>query len=148
MTAAAVVAVAGLVPIVVAIHAAGARRLALDQRRATVRALRQLTAAIEHHECDAVAHRLTEVLHLRGCRYEDDDPHDGLPAILPDGSLDTLVQRRDGTGIVLPERLAIPSGRGRFVLHGDPSCGTTVEQRLVAVAMARLVDTLRSSSRA
>ena len=139
MTTAVVVALLGLVPVVVAVHAAGARRQALDHRRRTVRALHHLTDTIDAPSTDAVARGLSDVLHLRGCRYEPDDPDDGLPAILDDGSLDAVVQHRDRSGIVLPERTVLACGAGRFVLLGDPGVGTTVEERLVAVAMAGLV---------
>ena len=146
MTVLVVLAVAAVLPVIVAVHAAGARREALTARRSTIRSLRRLRAVVD--ECadarpddtvDAVRRALTDVLGLLGCRYEPVAADDGIPELDRDGDVSTLVQRRDHTGIVLPERVSLPAGAGRFVLLGDPRRGTTPEQRVVAVAIAGLL---------
>ena len=146
MTVALVVALVVIVPVVVIVHAVGERRESLDARRTTIRAIRRLQVLID--ECggagpeasvDAVRRALTDVLGLDGCAYEPEAVDDGIPTLEPDGTVSALVLRRVDAGMVLPERLALAAGRGRFVLVGHPERGTTPEQRVVAAAMAGLV---------
>ena len=145
MTVALVVALAVVVPVVVTVHAVGERREALDARRSTVRAIRRLQSLVG--ECttlgpdacvDAVRRALGDVLGVERCWFEPDVVDDGMASLDRDGSLSTLVQRRGDVGLVLPAPVAIPTGRGRFVLFGSSASGTTPEQRVIAVAMADL----------
>lgn len=146
MTVTAVLVLLAVIPFVVTIRAAGARRRVLADRRATVLALRCLQAVVEDCQgappeevVDRIARGLSDLLRLLGCRFEPVAPPDGLPVLGADGGLDTLVQRRLRTGVVLPERVALPVGPGRFVLLGDPRVGTTPEERIIAVVLAGLV---------
>ena len=116
----------------------------MEHRRQTVRALRRLHVVLDQcraaptpdAEVAVVARALRELLGQRRCWYEA-APRAELPELRPDGSITALVQHRDARGIVMPGALAIPTGMGgRFVLLGRSPAGTTLEERIVAGAMA------------
>jgi hypothetical protein len=127
----------------------------LAARRSTIRSLRRLRMAIDESASasaddavDALRRALSDVLGLRGCRYEPDASAEGVPELRLDGDVSTLVQRRDRTGLVLPERVVLRAGSGHFVLLGDPERGTTPEERLIAVAVAGLLAAARRRTEA
>lgn len=91
---------------------------------------------------EAAQGELIDLLRLRSCRFEAQPILSGLPRLERTGQLDTRVWRfRDG-GFELPaEGVELPvHGRGqplgRFVLEPTPGVGVTLEQRVVAVAIA------------
>ena len=111
------------------------------QRRRTVAALRALhdvagAAGAAPYAADA----LRDVLHLRTCRYEAGPAGaGGVPILDEQGALSSRVPRRTRDGsLVLPEVVHLAAGAGRFVLVPEPGSATTLEERLVAVAIAAL----------
>ncbi|HSZ40240.1 MAG TPA: DUF4118 domain-containing protein [Trebonia sp.] len=93
---------------------------------------------------DQVAGRLTRVLSLRGCRYQDGVAGMGTPArLLRDGRVVIGERTWDVGRFGLPQsmdtELLVAAGgilRGRFLLSAGPDTCPTLEQRLVAVALA------------
>jgi hypothetical protein len=85
---------------------------------------------------------LTDLLHLRSCRFEAQPFLPGLPRLERSGYIDTRVRRLAERGFELPaEGVELPVyGRGqplgRFVLEPTPGVGISLEQRVVAVALA------------
>ena len=117
---------------------------AIEQRRETLRALRRFRKLVEEaqtmHGPDdrtmAVVRALVEVLRLEDCWHEP-SAVSHLPELEPDGTLTTPVQRRDGRGIVLPCGVAVPDGvGGRYVIAGNGTRGTTLEERVIASLLA------------
>jgi hypothetical protein len=130
----------------------GRRRSALlEHRRSTIRALRRMramvaeVAEVSDHAVGSepaveqvVAAALTDVLHLRGCRFEPTGGREPpLPELGADGELAARVVHRVPRGVLLPEAAALPARHGRFVLAGGP-IGCTLEERIVASAMVDL----------
>ena len=94
------------------------------------------------HVLEAAQGELIELLTLQSCRFEAQPILLALPRMERSGQLDTKVWRfRDG-GFELPEEgVELPVyGRGqqlgRFVLEPTAGVGVTLEQRVVAVAIA------------
>ena len=90
----------------------------------------------------AAQQELVDLLALRSCRFDAQPIQSGLPRLERTGQLDSTVWRfRDG-GFELPEEgIELPVyGRGqqlgRFILEPIPGVGLTLEQRVVAVAVA------------
>ena len=85
---------------------------------------------------------LIPLLSLRSCRFEGQPIHSGLPRLERTGQLDTRMWRyRDGGFELPPEGVELPVyGRGqqlgRFVLEPTAGVGVSLEQRVVAVAIA------------
>jgi hypothetical protein len=122
------------------------RRLDLERRRSTMRALRTLRAfvddagTVDRGGVDAIAcDALRELLALQDCWYEAVPSDEDLPVMAPDGTVGALVQRGSATGLALPARVALPAGSGRFVLVGDPGVGLSPERRLVAVVIGSVL---------
>ena len=91
---------------------------------------------------EAAQDELVELLTLRSCKFEAQPILSALPRLDRSGRIDTTVWRfRDG-GFELPaEGVELPVyGRGqhlgRFVLEPTAGVGVTLEQRVVAVAIA------------
>jgi hypothetical protein len=133
-------------PAVVAAGAVGLRRSArrarvVTDRRRTIVALQVLCSVAEAGGAvPYAADGLAEVLHLRACHYEDAPPGaGGVPVLGPDGSLSGRIHRRDRFGLLIPDQahLGAASG-GRFALVGHPERSTSLEERLVAAAIAEL----------
>jgi hypothetical protein len=149
-------AAAVVLPVVLALWVRSApRRSDLDRRRSTMRTLRRLIELAA--ECSSphdrgeltasVARALRDALQLRECWFEPTPAGDDLPVIEPDGNVTATVQRRAGEGLALPPRVALPVAGGRFVLVGDPRIGLTPERRLIAVAMANVLQLARVRDR-
>ena len=96
---------------------------------------------------DAAAEELTQLLSLRSCRFETPPFGETLPRLERTGVVPRptgmIVWRRAGRqGLVFPdegvELLVLHRGAevGRFVLVSDPGEGSSLEQRVVAVALA------------
>jgi hypothetical protein len=91
-----------------------------------------------------VAARLRQVLSLRDCRYEDGVAGMGTPArLLRDGRVVIGERTWDVGRLGLPQsmdtELLVSAGgilRGRFLLSAGPDTYPTLEQRLVAIALA------------
>jgi hypothetical protein len=100
---------------------------------------------------------LTELLHLERCRFEAlpyPPPRDGAPRLERlerSGALMTRELRLSADGMELPEGgVELPvlgRGRllGRFVLEPTPHSGVSLEQRIVAVAIADQVGAVLAS---
>ena len=91
---------------------------------------------------EAAQGELVELLTLQGCRFEAQPFLTVLPRLERGGQLDQRVWRyRDGGFELSPEGVELPVyGRGqqlgRFVLEPTPGVGVSLEQRVVAVAIA------------
>jgi hypothetical protein len=91
---------------------------------------------------DAVRTELTELLRLHDCRLEYAPFQWPLPRLERSGTIETSEHEHTGDGFVLPEwGVQLPvldAGReiARFVLMGDPQVSVTIEERVVAVALA------------
>ena len=94
------------------------------------------------HVLEAAQGELTELLTLRSCRFEAQPILTALPRLERNGQLDTRVWRFREGGFELPgEGVDLPVyGRGqqlgRFVLEPTEGATVTLEQRVVAVAIA------------
>lgn len=90
----------------------------------------------------AAQDELIDLLALRSCRFEAQPFMPVLPRLERSGHLDTRVLRFRDNGFELPaEGVELPVyGRGqqlgRFVLDPKPGVGVSLEQRVVAVALA------------
>jgi K+-sensing histidine kinase KdpD len=90
----------------------------------------------------AAEDELSDLLRLRSCRFEAQPVQSILPRLERSGQLNTRVWRFRDNGFELPpEGVELPVyGRGqplgRFVLDPIPGVGVTLEQRVVAVAVA------------
>jgi hypothetical protein len=90
----------------------------------------------------AAQEELTDLLALQACRFEAQPFVPVLPRLERSGHLDTRVLHFRGNGFELPaEGVELPVyGRGaqlgRFVLDPRPGVGVSLEQRVVAVALA------------
>ena len=93
---------------------------------------------------DQVNVQLTELLGLRGCRFERNEPAGHPPRLGDDGTLTWAGSRWDVDSLGLPsdeiELLARCQGRvyGRFMLLPTPATAPSVEARRVAVLLADL----------
>ena len=91
---------------------------------------------------EAAQGELVELLTLQGCRFEAQPFLTALPRLERGGQLDQRVWRyRDGGFELSPEGVELPVyGRGqqlgRFVLEPTAGVGVSLEQRVVAVAIA------------
>jgi K+-sensing histidine kinase KdpD len=91
---------------------------------------------------DAVRSELTALLRLRDCHLEYAPFRWPLPRLERSGTIETTEHEHAGAGFVLPEwGVQLPvldAGReiARFVLMGDPQVPVTIEERVVAVALA------------
>lgn len=91
---------------------------------------------------EAAQTELVDLLTLQGCRFEAQPFLTALPRLERGGQLDQRVWRyRDGGFELSPEGVELPVyGRGqqlgRFVLEPTPGVGVSLEQRVVAVAIA------------
>jgi hypothetical protein len=132
-----------------------ARATELIGRRTTCRELRrfrQLVDVCAVADADtatkAVAAALVEVLHLRDCWFEAEPVDPSIPEMGPDGDVAVTVHHRARGGLLLPDRTALPvRDGGRFVLRGNPTVGTTPEERLIATAMVAALGTVHASKR-
>jgi hypothetical protein len=90
----------------------------------------------------AVRTELTELLQLRDCYLEYAPFQWPMPRLERSGTIETSEHEYTGDGFVLPEwGVQLPvldAGReiARFVLMGDPDVSVTIEERVVAVALA------------
>jgi hypothetical protein len=91
---------------------------------------------------DAVRTELTELLQLHDCRLEYAPFQWPLPRLERSGTIETSEHMYADDGFVLPEwGVQLPvldAGReiARFVLMGNPQVSVTIEERVVAVALA------------
>jgi hypothetical protein len=91
---------------------------------------------------DAVRTELTELLHLHDCRLEYAPFQWPMPRLERSGTIEASEHEYADDGFVLPEwGVQLPvldAGReiARFVLMGDPAVSVTIEERVVAVALA------------
>jgi len=91
---------------------------------------------------EAVRTELTALLRLRDCHLEYAPFQWPLPRLERSGTIETSEHAYTGDGFVLPEwGVQLPvltAGRevARFVLMGDPDVAVTLEERVVAVALA------------
>jgi K+-sensing histidine kinase KdpD len=90
-----------------------------------------------------VCDELTKLLDLAGCGYEPaSQPGAPLPRLERSGTIDSTIHHMAGGEFTLPpEGAELPvMGRGRelgrLVLHPQPHAGVSLEQRIVAVALA------------
>jgi len=94
------------------------------------------------HVLEAAEGELIELLTLQSCRFEAQPVLSDLPRLERTGQLEQTVWRFRKTGFELPpEGVELPVyGRGqplgRFVLDPTAGVGVTLEQRVVAVAIA------------
>ncbi len=101
----------------------------------------------------AAQNELTDLLALRSCRFEAQPLLPVLPRLERTGHLDTRVFRFREGGFELPtEGVDLPVyGRGqqlgRFVLEPTPGVGVSLEQRVVAVAVADQVGAVLATPR-
>lgn len=90
----------------------------------------------------AATDELTDLLTLRSCRFEAQPFSPALPRVERTGHIDTRVLRLQSGGFEFPAGpVELPVyGRGqqlgRFVLEPTPRVGVSLEQRVVAVALA------------
>jgi K+-sensing histidine kinase KdpD len=117
-----------------------------DHRRSISRVHRvaQLAAAGDSVDdvISAVRAELIETLHLQECLFERPPFTKKLPTIEPSGAIDTNVYRYTRGGFELPrDGVEIPVVSrdrtvGRFVLVPSPGVGVSLEERMIAVALA------------
>lgn len=121
-----------------ALHRSTRRSKVVEVRTRTVRALRAVReVANAEGALPYAADALVEVLHLRACRWEPRPAgEDGVEVLDADGRLSGSIQRRDRGGALLPDPTHLAAGGGRFVLLPHPERSVTVEERLVAAAIA------------
>jgi K+-sensing histidine kinase KdpD len=122
-------------------------RIARDRGRDEIASLHRISAAVAMGAPPAqvqaaVESELRALLSLRGCEFER-APYDHLlPSLERSGSVETTVHRYVGGDFALPAGgLAIPVfvrgvEVGRLVLEPRPDVGVSLEERIVAVALA------------
>lgn len=120
------------------------------RRRHELEALERVIAASTSTDTDeivaAVREELTDLLHLRECRWRP-GYHGRIGAVLTKrGTFRATAPREEQTEAFLPRTLEIPvhgSGNelGRLVLATDPSTPVSVEERLVSLAIADILGT-------
>jgi K+-sensing histidine kinase KdpD len=124
-------------------HAAAARRAGyLDGINTAARAV--ATGGEPRLVIDQVCRQLTRLLSLSACRYQDGAAGIGSPPrLLRDGQVafgDSIWDtEREGLPAGTDTELLVEAGgllQGRFLLTPGPSTHATLEQRLVAVALA------------
>ncbi len=115
--------------------------------RGNVRRIRriaeQIAAGIEIREVVlCVRVELIGLLGLQGCEFETPPFRSLVPRLDRSGTIESAKRRLvDGQFALPPEGVELPvRGRGRtlgrLLLHPDPNVGVSIEQRLVAVALA------------
>jgi K+-sensing histidine kinase KdpD len=142
-----------VVGVVVGQYAAWARRnrAAVEMGRSEIRRIHRLAELVaQGASADDVIlagqAEITELLGLRDCRFER-PPYEQLPHIQRSGLVDhpdspVTVHRLTKDGFELPaggvELTVLNRGQqiGRYVLDPSPGVGATLEQRVVAVALA------------
>lgn len=90
----------------------------------------------------AVTDEVSQLLMLRSCTFEEHPTDASLPVLDRDGHVATTAYKLVDGGFALPDggvRLPVVGADrelGSLVLVGDPEVGVSLEQRLVAVALA------------
>ena len=138
-----------LIALVVGQVGAVARRRAFEtaDARAQTARLRRVAARLAHGDSGrdmiaAVTDEVSQLLTLQHCTFEEDPTDPSLPLIDRDGRVATTAHKLVDGGFALPDggvRLPVLGANralGSLVLVGDPEVGVSLEQRLVAVALA------------
>jgi len=156
-----VVAALTLLAVAVVVGVSSARLVKLRVRESTRRdELRHLVSFIRansqrHDEgelADIASAHIAEVLHLTDCIWQPGTGAPGGPLLLADGNLMGRVSEMKSDRAVLPDHLDLPVWRGgeqlgRFELTSTPSNVVSIEERVIAAAIAELFGqaTARSS---